>query len=157
VTNLGGRKHVLLCERGRDHAKGFWWYPNGNTERVYEISRMDEHIVDLSLVHSSPGMGSAIGSGGKSSAYLLESQIGRSVLAGEMSVDGVDINKASTNMMDTTRSCKTRSSCLMVNSPPGRASPISVVIEGGGLEDIKEKPASGGSLLVSAQARIGGV
>ena len=57
VANLGGRKQVLLGEIGRDHAEDFWWYPSGDVERFHETSHMDEHIVDLFLVHSSLDMG----------------------------------------------------------------------------------------------------
>jgi len=52
----------------------------------------------------------------KSTGYLLESQIGRFVLAGG-TLD--DVGEESAHRMDVSCSRKVRSSCLKVNPPAG--------------------------------------
>ena len=58
AANLGCRKHPLLgAEIGADHGEDLWWRPNGDIERIHEVFRMSEQIVDPFLVFSSLEMG----------------------------------------------------------------------------------------------------
>ena len=63
----------------------------------------------------------------ESTADLFESQIGRFLLAGGISVDVVNVGKWSTNTRDANRSSKVCSSFLVVNPLAVRMSPIEVV------------------------------
>jgi len=62
--------------------------------------------------------------GGKSLTHLCESQATRFALAGGMSVEVDDIYNKSTDTMDSSRSRKMSTSCLIVNPPLEQMSPI---------------------------------
>ena len=67
----------------------------------------------------------------RSTTRLLESQVGRLVLAGGASVDIPGVGKEWAKIVDASCFCKVCNSCLMESPSSGRTSPIEVVKESG--------------------------